>query len=92
MSYFYVRNQNFIVIFKKSKKGVTCEVVPSVALNQAILDHPNLKYQMVKTYINEGEEEENDIPATNAEEDDEDIEEDKLNPNINFQKEEVHMN
>jgi|TARA_B110000285_G_scaffold213399_1_gene257686 hypothetical protein len=95
MSYFYVRNQNFMVVFKRSKTEIVSQVIPSEALEKKIQEHPTLKYEMVKTNLGEdGEDEENnEEPIEQEEEIDEDIadidvEEDKLNPNINFRKEE----
>jgi len=87
MNYFYVRNRNFIAIFKRSKKAITCEVIPSRAMTQAILDHPNLKYDMITNVFedtDDPEEKEFLVERADEEEDDEDIEGDKLNPNINF--------
>lgn len=91
MSYFYVRNQNFMVVFKRSKNEIVSQVIPSEALEKKIQEHPTLKYEMVKTNLDEDDEEDNEEPIDQEDEEhdeDIDVEEDKLNPNINFRKEE----
>jgi len=68
-------------------------VIPSTALNQAILDHPSLKFKVKKTILEENSDDEAPQQEEEPSEDDDiDIEADKLNPNINFQKETTVLN
>lgn len=97
MNYFYVRNRNFVAVFKKSETAVSCQVIPSPALEKKIKDHPSLKYKEEKCNLANPEDEENEgtnNPADKQDDDsdDIDIEEDKLNPNINFKKDHNEMN
>lgn len=85
-SYFYVRNQNFVAVFRKSKGKTIAQVIPSTAMNQAILDHPNLKFEVKKTILEKDDSDAEQPFAEASEDDDIDIEADKINPNINFQK------
>jgi hypothetical protein len=55
-------------------------------MNQAILDHPNLKFEVKKTILEKDDSDE-DMPQEEPSSGDEiDIEADKVNPNINYQK------
>jgi hypothetical protein len=69
-------------------------VIPSTALNQAILDHPSLKFKVKKTFLEENSDDEapQQVEEPSDEDDDIDIEADKVNPNINFQKEPTVLN
>jgi hypothetical protein len=55
------------------------------------LDHPCLKFEVKKTILDQDSENEQPVSEPSSD-DDIDIEADKLNPNINFQKEEVVLN
>jgi hypothetical protein len=59
-------------------------VIPSTALNQAILDHPNLKFEVKKTILEKDESDDEMIPEEPSEDEDIDIEADKVNPNVNY--------
>jgi hypothetical protein len=59
-------------------------VIPSTALNQAILDHPNLKFEVKKTILEKDDSDEEMPQEEPSEDEDIDIEADKVNPNINF--------
>lgn len=85
MPYFYVRNQNFIAVFredrenkdadgKTSKRGGTiCQVIPSPALSQTILDHPNLTFSVEKIFAQETDDQgEPKTKNVDPEEDDDD--------------------
>ena len=61
MPYFYVRNQNFVVLFRRynsvdedidniqgCENGTICQVIPSKSLNDVILDCSDLKFTVDK--------------------------------------------
>ena len=59
-------------------------MIPSNALSQAILDHPSLNFKVKKTLLEDNSDGEEPQPEEPSEDDDIDIEADKVNPNINF--------
>ena len=62
-------------------------------MNQAILDHTSLKFKVKKTFLEENSDNEEPQQEDQVSDDDDiDIEADKLNPNINFQKEATVLN
>ena len=84
MPCFYVRNQNFLVIFREdrekkdadgsssSRGGCICQVLPSPALNQTILDHPSLTFSVEKIFAQEDEDQAEQKPKNLDPEDDDD--------------------